>query len=154
VLPLPPTSRLSPKNQVTLPREARALRGDVGHVRALAHWMPGKADRTLRHRVVLLMTEAELTRRERAIADAVDLKAEDKLVLMQQLNAGAAHLAIDDQRRVVLPTHLVEYLALEREVLFVSTNDLIFTWNPAEFARWSTPDPGAGGPDLNRFLAI
>lgn len=152
--PLPPTNRLSPKNQVTLPREASALAGGPAHLRALPHWMPGKADRSQRHAVVVLMTEADLRRRERKIIDDAQLSAQDKLVLVQELNAGAVPLAIDDQRRVVVPAHLVDYLKLERDALFVPTGDLIYLWNPDEFRRWSEPPPAAGAPDLSRFILV
>ena len=154
VQPLPPTNRLSPKNQVTLPREARALAGNPTLVRALAQWMPGRRERTQRHAVVMLMSEDELRRRERRIIDDPKLEALDKHVLVQELNAGAATLAIDDQRRVVIPAHFVEYLKLERDVLFVATGDLIYAWNPDEFRRWSEPAPLAGSPDLSTYLIV
>jgi DNA-binding transcriptional regulator/RsmH inhibitor MraZ len=154
VLPTPPTNRLSPKNQVTLPRDAAALAGDPAQIRALAHWMPGKADPANRSPVVLLMTEADLRKRERRIIDAGDLPAETKQVLVQDLNARAAALAIDDQRRVVLPAHLVEYLKLDRDVLFVTTGDLIYLWNPDEFRAWSAAATPAGAPDLSRFILV
>jgi DNA-binding transcriptional regulator/RsmH inhibitor MraZ len=154
VLPIPPTNRLSPKNQVTLPRDAAALAGEPAHLRALAHWMPGKGDRSQRSPVVLLMTEAELRKRERRIIESPELSSEDKQVLVQSLNAGAAVLAIDDQRRVVVPSHLVEYLRLERDALFVTTGDLIYLWNPDEFQRWSASAPPAGAPDLSRFILV
>jgi DNA-binding transcriptional regulator/RsmH inhibitor MraZ len=154
VLPAPPTNRLSPKNQVTLPRDAAALAGDPAHIRALAHWMPGRGDRTLRSPVVLLMTEGDLRKRERRIIDTPELKPEDKLVLVQDLNARAAQLAIDEQRRVVIPAHLVEYLKLERDALFVTTGDMIYLWNPDEFQRWSGAATPAGTPDLTQFILV
>jgi len=154
VLPAPPTNRLSPKNQVTLPRDAAALIGDPAHVRALAHWMPGKSDRTQRSPVVLLMSESELRKRERRIIEAANLSAEDKQVLVQSLNAGAAVLGIDDQHRVVVPKHFVDYLKLERDALFVTTGDLIYLWNPDEFQRWSGVAAPAGAPDLTQFILV
>lgn len=154
MLPAPPTNRLSPKNQVTLPRDAAALAGDPAHIRALAHWMPGKADRAQRSPVVLLMTEGDLRKRERRIIDAPNFSHEDKLVMVQDLNSRAAQLAIDDQRRVVIPAHLVEYLKLERDALFVTTGDMIFLWNPDEFLRWSGAATPAGAPDLTQFILV
>jgi len=139
---------------VTLPRDAAALVGDPAHLRALAHWMPGRADHAVRSPVVLLMSEGELRKRERRIIDAADLSAEQKQILVQGLNAGATVLAIDDQRRVVVPAHLVEYLKLERDVLFVTTGDLIYLWNPDEFQRWSASAAPAGAPDLSRFILV
>lgn len=149
-----PTNRLSPKNQVTLPRDAPALRGEPTRIRALPAWMPGKSDRSVRSPVALLMTGDELRRRERRIIEAAELSPEDKQVLVQELNAGAAELAIDDQRRVVLPPHLIEHLALAREIMFVATGDLIYAWNPDTYRRWSAAVPAAGAPDLGRFILV
>ena len=153
MLPVLPTNRLSPKNQVTLPRDADALAG-AGHVRALAHWMPGKADREQRSPVVLLMTEADLRKRERRIIDAPNLSAEDRMVYVQDLNSRAAKLAIDEQRRVVVPAHLVEYLKLDRDALFVTTGDVTYLWNPDEFQRWGGAATPAGAPDLTQFILV
>jgi DNA-binding transcriptional regulator/RsmH inhibitor MraZ len=100
------------------------------------------------------MSEAELRKRERRIIEAANLSAEDKQVLVQSLNAGAVALAIDDQRRLVVPQHLVEYLKLERDALFVPTGDLIYLWNPAEFQRWSGAVAPAGTPDLTQFILV
>lgn len=152
--PIPPTNRLSPKNQVTLPRDAAALAGDPGHVRALPYRMPGKSDAGQTHPVLLLMTEEDLRKRERRIADDARIPANDKMRLIVELNAHAVALPIDDQRRVVLPAHLVDYLKLERDVLFVATGDLIYAWNPDEFTRWSQPAPAAGAPDLSTYLIV
>jgi DNA-binding transcriptional regulator/RsmH inhibitor MraZ len=154
VLPAPPTNRLSPKNQVTLPRDAAALVGDPAHLRALPHWMPGQADHTQRSPVVLLMSESDLRKRERRIIDEPSLSAEHKLMLVQKLNAGAAVMGIDDQRRVVVPQQFVDYLKLERDVLFVATGDLIYLWNPDEFQRWSGAAAPAGAPDLTQFILV
>ncbi|MCS6969840.1 MAG: division/cell wall cluster transcriptional repressor MraZ [Planctomycetota bacterium] len=152
MLPLPPTHRLSPKKQLTLPRDAVGLAG-LEQVRALPHYMPGKADRRQRSPVVLIMSEQELRRRERRILEAADRTPEDKLVLVQELNARAVQLAIDDQRRIVLPQHLVDYLGLQRDALFVVTGDIVYLWNPEEFARWSNP---AQAPtiDLTPYLIV
>lgn len=154
MLPSPRIHRLSPKNQVTLPRDAGALAGEPRHLRALAHWMPGKTVRSQRSPVVLLMTEAELRKRERRIIDAPNLGADDKQILVQSLNAGAESLAIDDQRRVVLPQPLVEYLKLDRDAHFVTTGDLIYLWNPDEFRRWSEAPASADAPDLSQFILV
>lgn len=150
MIPIPPTNRLSPKNQVTLPRDAAALAGDPPFVRAMPHFMPGRQDHAKRSPVVLLMTEQDLRKRERRIIEDPRRSDADKLVLVQQLNAGAVPLAIDDQRRVVLPAHLVTYLALDRDVLFVPTGDLIYLWNPDEFRRWSE----AEAPDLSAYILV
>lgn len=152
MLPAPPTNRLSPKNQVTLPRDADGLAG-VDKVRALPHWMPGKSDRAQRSPVVLLMNEAELRKRERRIIDAPDLSADDKLVFVQDLVSRAAPLNVDEQRRVVVPQHLIDYLGVERDVLFVCSGDLVYLWNPDEFQRWSNPAKPVS-TDLTKYLIV
>jgi DNA-binding transcriptional regulator/RsmH inhibitor MraZ len=152
--PLPPTYRLSPKNQVTLPRESQIVAGGPSHLRALPHWMPGRAAPGVRHPVVLLMTEADLRRRERKIIDSPELTPIQKQNLVMELNAGAVQLAVDEQHRVVIPAHQVEYLALGRDALFVSTGDLIYLWNPAEFQRWRDVDSAPDTPDLSAFILV
>lgn len=152
--PLPPTNRLSPKNQATLPREAQLLVGGPSHLRALPHWMPGRSDPTYHHPVVVLMTEADLRRRERKIIDSPIHTEAQKQNLVMDLNAGAVQLAIDDQRRVVIPAQQVEYLTLGRDVLFVCTGDLIYLWNPDEFQRWRDVPSLPGTPDLSAFILV
>lgn len=154
MLPIPPTNRLSPKNQVTLPREAAILAGSPSQVRALCQAMPGKSEPARTSPVVVLMTEAGLRLRERRIIEDPGLSHEEKLVRVQELNAGAALLAIDDQRRVVLPAPFVDYLGLDRDILFVCTGDLIFAWNPDEFRRWHEAAPAPGSPALSRFILV
>ena len=63
-----PTQRLSPKNQVTIPREARALlvAGEVDHVRGMRHGIPKNGGGEV-FPVLLLLTEKELQRREERI---------------------------------------------------------------------------------------
>ncbi len=151
-----PTHRLSPKNQVTVPREARALlgKGEVAHLHGLPTAMP-KAGSTELFPYVLLVTEDELKRREQAIIDAVDLAPEAKLALVSKLNGGAARMALDGQHRIVLPKLLVNWLGIEDEVFFNLTNTTIQAWKPASFLRWSGLDAGpVHHPDLTRFLAI
>ncbi|MBN8523928.1 MAG: division/cell wall cluster transcriptional repressor MraZ [Planctomycetes bacterium] len=150
----PRTNRLSPKNQVTLPRDAASLAGNPVQVRALPSWMPGKTAPADRSPVLLLLTEPELRRRERRIIDDQVLSAFDKQRLVLQLNAGAEWLAIDEQRRVVLPQAMVEYLHLDRDVFFVTTGDLIYVWNPDEFRRWSDAPEPVGAPDLSQFILV
>lgn len=151
-----PTQRLSPKNQVTIPREARALlhAGDVDHLRGMRHAIPKTAGGEV-FPVLLLLTEKELQRREeRIIADAT-LTPESRLQLVTALNGEMAMMAIDAQHRVVLPAHLVAYLGLARDVFFVCTNSTIQVWNPDHYLRWSDRDAGPSyQPALNAYLMI
>jgi DNA-binding transcriptional regulator/RsmH inhibitor MraZ len=151
-----PTQRLSPKNQVTIPREARALllAGDVDHVRGMRHGIPKPPAGEL-FPVLLLMTEKELQRREQKILDDQSLTPEQRLTLVTSLNGEMAMMAIDAQHRVVLPAHLVAYLGLERDIFFVCTNSTIQVWNPTHYLRWSDRDAGPSyNPALNAYLMI
>lgn len=151
-----PTQRLSPKNQVTIPREARALlvAGEVDHVRGMRHGIPKIAGGEV-FPVLLLLTEKELQRREQKIIDDPALTPELRLNLVTALNGEMAMMAIDAQHRVVLPAHLVAYLGLERDVFFVCTNSTIQVWNPAHYLRWSDRDAGPSyNPALNTYLMI
>lgn len=152
MLPLPPTHRLSPKNQLTLPRDAVQLNG-LAQLRALPHALPGRSDPQQLHPVVLLMSEEELRRCERRIIEDAALPPVEKMVKVQELNAYAVVLAIDDQRRIVLPQHLVQHLGLQarREAFFVVTGAIVYLWNPEEFQRWISP-PGAPRFDLTPYL--
>lgn len=151
-----PTQRLSPKNQVTIPREARALaeKTDASHLRGLLHGIP-KAGTGEIFRVVLLMTEAELKRREERILADEKLTGEQKVQLVTEMNGGAALMAVDGQRRIVLPAHFVAYLGLERDVFLNSTNTTIQVWNPEHFQQWTGRDGGTVyNPALNTYLMI
>ncbi len=151
-----PTQRLSPKNQVTIPREARALlhAGDVDHLRAMKHAMP-KAGSSEILPVLLLLTEKELQRREQKILDDPALTPEQRLHLVTALNGEMAMMSIDAQHRVVLPAHLVGYLGLDRDLFFVCTNTTIQVWNPEHYVRWSGRDAGPSyNPALNAYLMI
>ena len=157
-----PTQRLSPKNQVTIPREARALlqEGGVDHLRGMKHAMPGlgSAEHGAPHPlfpILLLLTEQELQRREQRIIDDARLSPEQRLHLVTALNGEMASMAIDAQHRVVLPAHLVGYLGLERDVFFVCTNTTIQVWNPADYLTWSGRGAGPSyHPDLTSYLMI
>lgn len=151
-----PTQRLSPKNQVTLPREARALlaAGEVSHLRGMKHGM-SKAGANEIFPILLLMTEKELQRREQRILDDAQLSSEQRLHLVTSLNGEMAMMAIDGQNRVVLPQHLVSYLSLQRDVFFVCTNSTIQVWNPDQYVQWSgRTDAPSYNPDLTSYLMI
>lgn len=135
-----PTQRLSPKNQMTLPRGVRSLAGaeDQGFVCALPHAM-SLPDGSGRVPVVVLMTEGELASRERAIRENPELDGRTKERQIALLNGHVRQLAIDNSRRVVLPPHFVERLKLEREVYLFGSNDSVLVWNPADWIRYSDP---------------
>jgi len=149
-----PTQRLSPKNQVTLPREARAFLG-VGEevpVCGMQHRVI-KAGETFP--VLLLLTEKELQRREQKIIDDPSLDAAKRFELVTRLNGGVRRMAVDGQHRVVLPQHFVQHIAVERDVFFVSTNTTVQVWNPIHYLRWSGQDRGEHfDPALDAYLMV
>lgn len=153
------TQRLSPKNQVTIPREARALlaSSEVDHVRGVKHAfdkiIPGQ--NTQRFPVLILMTEKELQRREQKIIDDVTLSPDRRNELVTKLNGEMSMMAIDSQRRIVLPPHFVAYLKLDREIFFVCTNTTIQAWRPDDYLSWSGRDEQpAPNPALSAYLMI
>ncbi len=153
-----PTQRLSPKNQVTLSRDLRALApGDgapVEHLRGIQHGLAKDGGGEL-FPVILLMTEAELKRREDRILADPALDGATRLALVTRLNGGAARMALDGQNRIVLPPHFVAYLGLEREIFLNDTNTTVQAWNPQHYLRWSGRDAGVVvDPLLTSYLAI
>jgi DNA-binding transcriptional regulator/RsmH inhibitor MraZ len=151
-----PTARISPKNQVTIPREARFLRGqsEATHLRALKHGQR-KPETGEVFPMLLMMTEAELQRREQRILDDAQLTGDQRLALVTRLNAGSATLAIDSQNRVVLPADFITYLGVERDVSFVTTNTTVQVWHPEHFLRWhGAPAGPLHDPVLATYLAI
>ena len=64
-------------------------------------------------------------------------------------------MAIDAQRRIVLPAHFVAYLGLARDAFLNDTNTTVQLWNPAHFLRWSGREAGVVvDPLLTGYLAI
>jgi DNA-binding transcriptional regulator/RsmH inhibitor MraZ len=136
VFPLP-TYRLSPKNQVTLPRDARSLAGvaDGGVVCGL----PNRAihdDPTRRFPIVTLMTVEEVTERERLLRERCDQQGVSPFAYLNRLNEGLKQMPVDGQRRIVLPSHFVEYLGVDRDLLFICTNSTVYVWNPDNYLAW------------------
>jgi DNA-binding transcriptional regulator/RsmH inhibitor MraZ len=157
-------SRLSPKNQVTIPREARVLGGNakIEHLRAKRHVVRAPENNE-QYRVVLLMTETELAAREQRILADPALSDDQKFAYVTRLNAEMKLLAIDAQNRVVLPSECVAHLGVgdSRDVQFVCTNTLIQVWNPDHFQRYASgaapaaPDAGpAYDPVLTKYLSL
>lgn len=150
------THRLSPKNQVTIPR-GRALAGsaEVSHLRGLP-LMLAKPGTSERFPYVMLLTESEMQRREQAILNDANFTGEQKLQAITLLNGRAANMAMDAQNRIVLAQNLIEHLKLsERDVFFVDTNTALQAWNPEHYKRWAGLDEAQPPAiDLDRFLAI
>src|SRR6476469_2913134 len=132
-----PTQRLSPKNQVTLPREARAFLdvGDGGQICAM-QWRVAKDGEGEAVPILLLLTEKELQRREQKILDDPALTPAKRFELVTKLNGGVRRMAVDAQHRVVLPAHFVAHLGIARDLFFVCTNTALQAWNPATYLRW------------------
>ena len=150
-----PTQRLSPKNQVTLPREARAFLdvSEEGQVCGMQHRVQKESGDSFP--VLLLLTDKELQRREQRIIEDPQLTPAKRFELVTKLNGGVRRMAVDAQHRVVLAAHFVSYLALERDVFFVCTNTTVQIWNPGHYLRWSGHDKDDHfDPDLNAYLMI
>jgi DNA-binding transcriptional regulator/RsmH inhibitor MraZ len=148
--------RLSPKNQVTIPREARLLAAPakVEHLRAKRHVVRKTSTKEV-FRIVVLMTESELNARESRIHARADLSDEQKFEYITKLNDAMKLLALDAQNRVVLPADCLEHLEIGdgRDVKFVCTNSVVQVWNPDHFQQFSGPDDErAFDPVLNGLL--
>jgi DNA-binding transcriptional regulator/RsmH inhibitor MraZ len=139
------TQRLSPKNQATLPKRSSALvdvgQGDeicVSFAQSIA-----AADGAT-YPIMLLMTEIERARREAAILAVESLEPAVRARHVLQFNGGIRRVAVDAQRRVVLPGPYVEALALGREISVINQSASVQVWNPADWAAWqaaSEPTP-------------
>ena len=144
-----PTQRLSPKHQVTIPSKARGLLGgDETVLYGRTHHMP-KAGSDELFPMVLLMSAAEMARREQLIRQDPALTPVQKETLAIKLHAMVEDLHLDGQNRVVLPPRFVAHLGLDKDVFFVATNSAVHVWQPDTFVRWSGDD---AGPDLNDYL--
>lgn len=152
-----PTQRLSPKNQVTLPKGARAIaaveqEGYVcGRPDVMVHPVSGD-----RFPILVLMGEEELSRREDQLRALPDIDPAQLQYYINTLNGPVRRMAVDAQRRIVFPGHFVDYLKLEREVYMYSTNVTVLAWHPDDWRRYSTvqdADP-AGLPPPLPFLSV
>ena len=140
--------RLSPKNQVTLPRDARSLadlrEGDVVCA------MPRKAlheDPARRFPVVTLVTLPEL--RARYAGDEIT-----RFRKLQVFNEGIRQLAVDAQRRIVLPAHFVAHVGIadDRDLYFSCSNDTIQLWNPTHYLAWKGEAVEGADSDLDALM--
>jgi DNA-binding transcriptional regulator/RsmH inhibitor MraZ len=148
----PPTFRLSPKNQVTLPRDARSLAG-LGEDSVVCG-RPGQAlhaDPAKQVPILSLMTVEEVARREEALRAEFGRDQNTLFRLLTTFNAGIKQMAVDGQRRIVLPGAFVEYLGVERDVLFICTNSTVQVWNPQHFLAWSAGPDEQTRTTLDRF---
>ena len=152
------TSTLSTKNQVTVPGKARALLPAedtvfYGRTHGLAKESTGEV-----FPLLLLMSGAELERRELAIRSNPRLTPVQQETLAMKLRAGIAEMALDQQNRLVLPAQFREHLGLDRSVGFVVMLDSLRVWNPEHFARWAdlvqTPTGVAYDPSLDDVLFL
>ena len=139
-----PTQRISPKHQVTLPRGSRGLPGidASAQVCALPHKMRMRDGTVLP--VIVLLAEDELRQREERIRAREDVDAVTKERRIALLNGHVRTLAVDGQRRVVLPAHFVDLLKLDREVFMVSNNTSVTVWNPEDWRRYNDDEDDSG----------
>ena len=155
-----PTLRLSPKHQVTIPAEGRSLLAEGDAVLCgRTHAMPRLSESIGPDEVfpmVMLMSRAELRRREQAIRDDVSRSPLQRESLAMKLRATVEELSLDGQNRVVLPQEFIQHLQLDRDVFFVVMNDSIRVWNPEHYLRWSGPTRTTAGvaydPTLDGYL--
>lgn len=148
-------SRLSPKNQVTLPRDARSLSA-LGEG-AVVCAMPRHAlheDAAKRFPLVTLVTVDELQRREKKLHEQYAADPVKLFRKLQVFNEGVRQLAVDAQRRIVLPPHFVAHLALgdERDCYFGCTNDTIQLWNPGHYLAWKGEPVAGADSDLDALM--
>jgi DNA-binding transcriptional regulator/RsmH inhibitor MraZ len=133
--------RLSPKNQVTIPRDARvftASAAQIDHLRARRH-MARQPDSGELFPTILLMPESELKEREARITADASLTVDQKFAIIARINDEMKALAIDGQNRVVLPAECVAHIGVgaSRDVKFVCTNTVIQIWHPDHYERFA-----------------
>jgi DNA-binding transcriptional regulator/RsmH inhibitor MraZ len=151
--------RLSPKNQVTIPREARVFAvggAKIEHLRARRH-VVRKPNAAEEFPAILLMTEAELQERERRILADERLNDDEKFAYVTRINDEMKVLAMDAQNRVVLPAECVAHIGIgdSRDVKFVCTNTLIQLWHPEHYQRYAgTGAALAYDPLLSKYLSL
>lgn len=133
-----PVQKLSPKNQVTLPKQhARALDGlDEGSVVcALPHFLQGADGKSFP--VLVLMKESELERRENDLRSSADLTPIQKEQWITLLNGHVRRLNLDGQRRVVLPGPFVNHIRIQKDLFLYSNNLTVQIWNPEDYKTYS-----------------
>lgn len=147
--------RLSPKNQVTLPRDARSLAdvkdGDVvcAMLRKALH-----DDSARRLPIVTLVTLPELRRRENTLRERFAADDTTRFRKLQILNEGIRQLAVDAQRRIVLPAHFVAHVGIaeSRDLYFSFSNDTVQLWNPAHYLAWKGETVDGADSDLDGLM--
>ena len=53
--------------------------------------------------------------------------------LQRYLSANAVDVQVDSQGRILLPKHLIEYAALEKQALVIGAGNRAEIWNPAAY---------------------
>jgi DNA-binding transcriptional regulator/RsmH inhibitor MraZ len=134
--------RLSPKNQVTIPRDARVFAGGagatVGHLRG-SRVVVRKPDTKELFNTVMLLTESELQRREDQIRNNAAYDVDKRAQAIAKLNDDMKAMPIDAQNRIVLPAEFVAFLGIgdAREIKFICSNTAIQAWNPEHYAAYA-----------------
>mgnify|MGYP000940129378 CR=1 FL=1 len=147
------TYRLSPKNQVTLPRDARSL-GQVAEGGVICG-MPNRSlhnDPARQFPILTLMTTEVVAEREQELRAKAQGDASLAFALVNRLNEGLKQMTVDGQRRIVLPPHFVEHLGVDRDVLFICTNTSVYVWNPDHYRIWRGEDDEATRLILDRLM--
>lgn len=135
------TQRLSPNHQLTLPREADALAGDLvlEKVSVKPYWMARPDAPERKYPVLLIMTREEVRRRIDQIRQVVT-DPHRQTFEVNALVGDIATLAVDSKRRVVLPPVQVRYLNLDRDVYVYSSDRSVVVWNPQDWLAYLAPD--------------
>lgn len=144
------THRISPKNQVTLPKGAKALADAEeldGFVCGTTHRMT-KPETGEKFRVVVLMTEGELHKREEEFRTNPQLSPEKREAYVARLNGNVQRMAIDAQRRIVLPKRFVDYLGLGKEAFMVVNKYTVVVWQPEDWHAYIDTEASADEDDL------
>ena len=57
-------------------------------------------------------------------------------ILKRRLNYFASHQKVDKQGRINIPSELIDYASLEKDVVVVGTGRMIEIWNPRELEKY------------------
>jgi DNA-binding transcriptional regulator/RsmH inhibitor MraZ len=91
---------------------------------------------TKRFPLVTLITLDELTKREAELRGRFANDPVKQFRMLQLLNEGVRQMAVDAQRRVVLPSHFVEHIGVDRDLYFICSNDSVQIWHPDHYLAW------------------
>jgi len=152
--------RLSPKNQVTIPRDARVFAGGAGatagHLRG-ARVVIKKPKTGELFNTVVLLTESELQRREDQIRTHIT-DVDQRNLAIARLNDDMKVMPIDAQNRIVLPADFVAFLGIpaeNRDLKFICSNTAIQAWNPEHYSAYAElSSQPAYDPQLAAVLSL